>query len=91
MAKICCSSVQLAEMGSQSSADQNSKQTFSRQIDMPESAFMNPFQLFPITLLLYFGLYLCPEVCSSRPYMEGQETEHSEKNYVSNTEFYLGC
>lgn len=46
-----------------SAADQNLKQTLSRQIDMPESDFMNPFQLFPITRLLHFGPYLCPEVC----------------------------
>lgn len=42
---------------------------------MPSGAFMNPFQLFPITRLLHFGPYLCPEVCSSRPYMERRETE----------------
>lgn len=53
----------------------NSKQPVSRQMDVSESTFKNPFQLCPITLLLHLGPHLCPEVCSSRPYMESQETE----------------
>ncbi|MED6244603.1 hypothetical protein ATANTOWER_018036 [Ataeniobius toweri] len=45
----------------------NSKQTLSREIDRPDSAALNPFQVF---FLLPVGPYLCPEVCSSRPYKE---------------------
>lgn len=55
-AQVCFASFQLAEMDEVwSAADQNSEQTFTRKIDMPESAFMNPFQLFPITWLSHFG------------------------------------
>lgn len=71
--QVCSVSFQLAETNSDlSDADHNSKQTFSRQIDMPDSAFTNPFQVFPISRLLHFGPYLCPDVCSSEPYMESQ-------------------
>lgn len=58
---------------------------------MPDSTVMNLFQVFPITRLLQLGPYLCPEVCSSRPYMESQETALGKMNYISDTEFSLGC
>lgn len=59
-------------------------------MDLPESAYMNPFQLFPITRLLHFGPYLRLEVCSSRQSADSQEAENSQKNYIKNTEFSLG-
>lgn len=44
----------LKYIADRSAAEQNSKQTLRRQIEMPESTFVNPFQLFPITRLLRF-------------------------------------
>lgn len=50
---------------------------------MPERTFMNPFQLFPMTLLLHFGPCLCPEVLRRKQCMESQEAEHGLKKKIT--------